>query len=113
MTDKPTITQADRDAAIDLAEALDFSATVAWLKTETDKPHLFSEAFANHRESAVAELQAEVERLREALKTISMMHDGNPSDIMADMPIADYRAVVIGEMKKEARATLAQKELKI
>jgi len=54
----------------------------------------------------IRDLTAERDALREALRTISMMHDGNPSDAMADMPIADYRAVILTEAKKVARQAL-------
>lgn len=70
MTDKPTITQADRDAAwIMRPYFIGEEEHDDWKIGGYDESASIR-AFAEHRESSVAELQAEVERLREALKTI-------------------------------------------
>lgn len=64
MTSKPTITQADHDAfesaAIPLLEAM--------RNNNSNISEIIVEAFAKHRESSVAELKVEVERLRVALR---------------------------------------------
>ncbi|MGI9360541.1 MAG: hypothetical protein ACR2O7_03090 [Parasphingorhabdus sp.] len=75
MNEKPTITQADRESAADFTqEAAQCDAgrgfLVALRKGELDHTPVV-QAFAAHREGAVAELQAENERLREALTEIS------------------------------------------
>ena len=57
---------------------------------------------------AITTLQADNARLREALEIISNMHDGNPSDAMGNMPIADYRAVILAEARHVARAALKE-----
>ena len=61
----------------------------------------------NHRPAEQA-LRDENKALREALQNIAAMHDGNPSDAMADLPIGEYRAVILAEMQKCAREALAQ-----
>lgn len=90
MTDKPTITQADR-------EALDEAVMECVLGDLINGQVII----AKHRESSVAELQAEVERLREALEYYAKNHnvpDEGPWGIGSD----DFGNV--------ARAALAQKE---
>lgn len=59
---------------------------------------------------AEAQAVAEVERLREAFRIatdaldgLSYIHDGNPSDVMADMPPADYARHMLFEARQIAR----------
>lgn len=97
MTDKPTITQADRDAAYDLLGG----ASPPGILTGREDTLSLIQALAKHRESSVAELQAEVERLREALEYYAKNHnvpDEGPWGIGSD----DFGNV--------ARAALAKKE---
>src|SRR5690606_15360063 len=103
MTDKPTITQADRDAAW-------FIRPDCFSKEEYDNWRLgvydgsvCIQALAKHRESAVTELQAEVERLRDALE----YYAENDHYDYGDAPCHIY---VIDDHGRTARATLAQKE---
>lgn len=49
---------------------------------------------------------AEIERLRDALLTISYIHDGNPSDAMCDVPEVDYARHMLGEARAVAREAL-------
>lgn len=53
-------------------------------------------------------LEREVSRLRDALGTLSHIHDGNPSDAMADMPPLDYARHMLGEVRRFAREALAE-----
>lgn len=75
MTDKPTITQADRDAAYN------FNLYETGTSLRDSEAYELASYFANHRESAAAELQAEVDRLmtqnerfRVVLRIISTEH---------------------------------------
>lgn len=56
------------------------------------------------------ELKAENERLREALRVIQLMHDGNPPMALADIPEIDYARRTISNIHAHARAALAQTE---
>ena len=53
------------------------------------------------------EQAVEIERLREALETLSNIHDGNPSDAMADTPPLDYARHMLWEARCIARKALA------
>lgn len=66
MTDKPTITQADRDA-VDAVRKLIIKQGMDKNPTETQR-RIHASAFAKHREAAVIELKAEAEQLRKALR---------------------------------------------
>ena len=79
----------------------------AAIKGEQPKPR---ESISLPPELKGVDLLAESEnaRLREALEIISNMHDGNPSDAMGNMPVADYRAVILAEARHVARAALKE-----
>ena len=91
MTDKPTITQAE-----DLADAICGCSN----RDQHRRDVALIEAF---REAAVAELQAEVEQLREALE----YYAENDHYDHGDVPCHIY---VIDDHGRTARAALAQKE---
>jgi hypothetical protein len=59
---------------------------------------------------ANARLIAAAPEMYEALECIAQIHDGNPSDAMADMPPLDYARHMLGVARREARAALAKAE---
>lgn len=109
MTDKPTITQADRDAAW-------FIRPDCYGKAEYDNWRLgvydgsrCIQDLAKHRENAAAELQAENERLRIALRTImEMPGEINPANYdEQDVETLNNSHI---EAYSICKAALAQKE---
>jgi hypothetical protein len=52
----------------------------------------------------------EIERLREALRSLSYIHDGNPSDEWAMVPELAYARHMLFEVRQIARATLKEKD---
>ena len=64
----------------------------------------------NQREDKIKELIAEIERLREALRSLSYIHDNNPSDEWAMVPELAYARHMLFEVRQIARAALKEKE---
>ena len=61
-------------------------------------------------ESENAFYQEEIERLREALLSLSYIHDGNPSDEWAMVPELAYARHMLFEVRQIARAALKEGE---
>jgi hypothetical protein len=55
-------------------------------------------------------IAAENAKLREALEALAHIHDGNPSDAMADTPPLEYARYMLWEVRKLARAALQEKK---
>lgn len=107
MTDKPTITQADRDAAYDL---LGGTSPPGILTGREDTLSLI-QALANHREAAIAELQAEVERLREALQMAAkQFRFYEESHLLKETTDGIAKAVANRRCAEQCEIALAQKE---
>lgn len=57
-------------------------------------------------EEQITSLRSELARKEEALQALSLIHDRNPSDAMADMAPVDYARHILFEARQIARAAL-------
>jgi hypothetical protein len=57
---------------------------------------------------AIAQAIERIKTMENVMETLSHIHDGNPSDAMADMPPLDYARHMLWEARRLAREALAQ-----
>ena len=113
---EPTITQADRDAAADFISVMQYPASPYRGLVFHDGLHIV-QAFAAHREAAVAELRAEVERLEKLARANNSLarHEADGKrKLQAENARMKDALEACAECDPEsamfARAALAQKE---